>query len=160
MTILLGAACHSECQRRLPSAYLIIWQVGCDQQHNFGVPNGRRAVHRCHSHMRRHACGFKLANDGHDTRAIQAYLGVVSLTSWCASRLGVRGSSQCASHPASVVDSLNQHRGKTRRAALMRIMAAPAPVFLMGAVAASSACTSLLSVAAKRMPAPAPAARQ
>src|SRR6476661_6598706 len=28
-----------------------------------------------HSHMLRHACGFKLANDGHDTRAIQAYLG-------------------------------------------------------------------------------------
>ena len=27
-----------------------------------------------HSHMLRHACGFKLANDGHDTRAIQAYL--------------------------------------------------------------------------------------
>ena len=26
-----------------------------------------------HSHMLRHACGFKLANDGHDTRAIQAY---------------------------------------------------------------------------------------
>ena len=23
----------------------------------------------------RHACGFKLANDGHDTRAIQHYLG-------------------------------------------------------------------------------------
>ena len=28
-----------------------------------------------HSHMLRHACGFKLANDGHDTRAIQAFLG-------------------------------------------------------------------------------------
>jgi site-specific recombinase XerD len=26
-------------------------------------------------HMLRHACGFKLANDGHDTRAIQHYLG-------------------------------------------------------------------------------------
>jgi Phage integrase family len=23
----------------------------------------------------RHACGYKLANDGHDTRALQAYLG-------------------------------------------------------------------------------------
>jgi site-specific recombinase XerD len=32
-----------------------------------------------HSHMLRHACGFKLANDGHDTRAIQAYLGHHSL---------------------------------------------------------------------------------
>jgi len=28
-----------------------------------------------HPHMLRHACGFKLANDGHDTRAIQDYLG-------------------------------------------------------------------------------------
>jgi site-specific recombinase XerD len=26
-------------------------------------------------HMLRHACGYKLANDGHDTRALQAYLG-------------------------------------------------------------------------------------
>ena len=28
-----------------------------------------------HPHMLRHACGFKLANDGHDTRALQDYLG-------------------------------------------------------------------------------------
>ncbi len=26
-------------------------------------------------HMLRHGCGYKLANDGHDTRAIQHYLG-------------------------------------------------------------------------------------
>ena len=26
-------------------------------------------------HMLRHACGYKLANDGHDTRALQHYLG-------------------------------------------------------------------------------------
>jgi site-specific recombinase XerD len=30
---------------------------------------------KAHAHMLRHACGFKLANDGHDTRAYQAYLG-------------------------------------------------------------------------------------
>lgn len=24
-----------------------------------------------HPHMLRHACGYKLANDGHDTRALQ-----------------------------------------------------------------------------------------
>jgi site-specific recombinase XerD len=29
---------------------------------------------KAHAHMLRHACGYKLANDGHDTRAIQAYL--------------------------------------------------------------------------------------
>ena len=28
-----------------------------------------------HPHMLRHACGYKLANEGHDTRAIQHYLG-------------------------------------------------------------------------------------
>jgi integrase len=28
-----------------------------------------------HPHMLRHACGFALANAGHDTRAVQAYLG-------------------------------------------------------------------------------------
>lgn len=28
-----------------------------------------------HPHMLRHACGFYLANQGHDTRAIQLYLG-------------------------------------------------------------------------------------
>jgi type 1 fimbriae regulatory protein FimB/type 1 fimbriae regulatory protein FimE len=30
---------------------------------------------KAHSHMLRHACGYKLANDGHDTRSLQAYLG-------------------------------------------------------------------------------------
>jgi len=30
---------------------------------------------KAHPHMLRHACGFKLANDGHDTRSLQAYLG-------------------------------------------------------------------------------------
>jgi integrase len=28
-----------------------------------------------HCHMLRHACGYKLANDGHDTRSLQSYLG-------------------------------------------------------------------------------------
>ena len=28
-----------------------------------------------HPHMLRHACGYKLANDGHDTRALHHYLG-------------------------------------------------------------------------------------
>ena len=30
---------------------------------------------KAHPHMLRHACGFALANAGHDTRALQAYLG-------------------------------------------------------------------------------------
>jgi len=28
-----------------------------------------------HPHMLRHACGYALANAGHDTRRLQAYLG-------------------------------------------------------------------------------------
>ena len=28
-----------------------------------------------HPHMLRHSCGYKLANNGHDTRALQHYLG-------------------------------------------------------------------------------------
>jgi type 1 fimbriae regulatory protein FimB/type 1 fimbriae regulatory protein FimE len=30
---------------------------------------------KAHSHMLRHSCGYALANKGHDTRALQAYLG-------------------------------------------------------------------------------------
>ena len=30
---------------------------------------------KAHPHMLRHACGYKLANEGHDTRGLQAYLG-------------------------------------------------------------------------------------
>jgi integrase len=34
-----------------------------------------------HVHMLRHACGYKLTNDGHDTRLIQDYLGHKSIMS-------------------------------------------------------------------------------
>ena len=30
---------------------------------------------KAHPHLLRHACGYALANKGHDTRALQAYLG-------------------------------------------------------------------------------------
>jgi len=30
---------------------------------------------KAHAHMLRHACGFALANAGHDTGSLQAYLG-------------------------------------------------------------------------------------
>jgi type 1 fimbriae regulatory protein FimB/type 1 fimbriae regulatory protein FimE len=33
-----------------------------------------------HPHMLRHACGYKLANEGQDTRAIQQYLGRKNIT--------------------------------------------------------------------------------
>jgi integrase len=51
----------------------------------FSVDGFRRMIQRAaiagkleikaHLHMLRHACGFKLANDGVDTRSLQAYLG-------------------------------------------------------------------------------------
>ncbi len=49
--------------------------------HRRVCPDGRACGHRgqiefkAHAHMLRHACGFALANKGHDTRALQAYLG-------------------------------------------------------------------------------------
>jgi type 1 fimbriae regulatory protein FimB/type 1 fimbriae regulatory protein FimE len=36
---------------------------------------GARIGFKTHPHMLRHSCGFVLANKGHDTRALQAYLG-------------------------------------------------------------------------------------
>jgi type 1 fimbriae regulatory protein FimB/type 1 fimbriae regulatory protein FimE len=50
---------------------------------------------RIHPHMLRHACGYKLANDGHDTRALQHYLGhkniqhtsAIPSWSWIGSRI-------------------------------------------------------------------------
>jgi site-specific recombinase XerD len=36
---------------------------------------------KAHPHMLRHACGYALANKGHDTWAIQAWLGHRSITS-------------------------------------------------------------------------------
>ena len=36
---------------------------------------------KAHPHILRHACGYALANKGHDTRAIQGWLGHRSITS-------------------------------------------------------------------------------
>jgi site-specific recombinase XerD len=36
---------------------------------------------KAHPHMLRHACGYALTNKGHDTRAIQGWLGHRSITS-------------------------------------------------------------------------------
>jgi site-specific recombinase XerD len=43
----------------------MVAQLRCDGVKHF----------KAHPHMLRHACGFALANAGHDTRALQAYLG-------------------------------------------------------------------------------------
>jgi type 1 fimbriae regulatory protein FimB/type 1 fimbriae regulatory protein FimE len=42
--------------------------------------NEARLPFAVHPHMLRHACGYRLANDGHDTRAIQQYLGHKNIT--------------------------------------------------------------------------------
>jgi type 1 fimbriae regulatory protein FimB/type 1 fimbriae regulatory protein FimE len=43
----------------------MVTRLGQEAKFKFGV----------HPHMLRHACGYALANRGHDTRALQAYLG-------------------------------------------------------------------------------------
>ena len=39
---------------------------------------------KAHPHMLPHACGYALANRGHDTRALQAYLGRRNIQHRCA----------------------------------------------------------------------------
>ena len=39
------------------------------------VPVAAKFPFPIHPHMLRHACGYKMANDGQDTRALQHYLG-------------------------------------------------------------------------------------
>lgn len=64
-----------------PSAYVFMTERGGPMT----TAGFRKMLARCskisdlmfpiHPHMLRHACGYKLANDGQDTRAIQHYLG-------------------------------------------------------------------------------------
>jgi integrase len=66
-------------QREVASPFVFVSERGSP----FSVSGFRRMIERAasgleikvHPHMLRHACGFKLANDGVDTRALQAYLG-------------------------------------------------------------------------------------
>jgi type 1 fimbriae regulatory protein FimB/type 1 fimbriae regulatory protein FimE len=53
-----------------------------------------------HFHMLRHSCGYKLANDGIDTRAIQDWLGHVSIThtTRCASKTSGATDGSCQRH--------------------------------------------------------------
>jgi integrase len=64
-----------------PGAFVFVSERGAP----LSAPGFSRMVERAgreaklgikvHAHMLRHACGFALTNAGHDTRALQAYLG-------------------------------------------------------------------------------------
>ena len=62
-------------QRESPSSsFVFVSERGAP----LSAPGFSRMVERAATEadlLLRHACGYKLANDGHDTRAIQAYLG-------------------------------------------------------------------------------------
>jgi integrase len=44
---------------------------------------------KAQAHMLRHACGYRLANDGHDAWAIQAYLGHCDIQNTTRHKAGV-----------------------------------------------------------------------
>ena len=68
-------------REKVESPYVFVSQRGGPMTranaHKIVARAGRlaRLPFPAHPHMLRHACGYKLANDGHDTRAIQHYLG-------------------------------------------------------------------------------------
>ena len=64
-----------------------------------------------HPHMLRHACGFKLANDGHDTRALQHYLTGIFV---CARAASGRRSAGIAAAPPSSVMNARRHTSDIR----------------------------------------------
>jgi site-specific recombinase XerC len=64
-----------------------------------------------HPHMLRHGCGFALANKGHDTRALQAWLGHRNIRtrcvipSWRLIGSGISGEIQFDLYPALQIES-------------------------------------------------------
>ena len=71
-----------------------------------------------HSHMLRHGYGYKLANDGQDTRAIQAYLGHRSIQStvryklWHLIASRISGATEGAKGTDPFMPTTLQERGK------------------------------------------------
>ena len=70
------------CASRIPNSPIVFTsERGITLQHRWLRPHGRTGeqqanlAFKAHPHMLRHACRFALANKGHDTRALQAYLG-------------------------------------------------------------------------------------
>ena len=57
---------------------------------------------KAHAHMLRHACGYKLANDGIDTRSLQAYLGPRNIANTVRYTGTATGSTQRSARRANV----------------------------------------------------------
>jgi site-specific recombinase XerD len=78
-------------QREMPEGVRTVYVFVSERLAPLSVAGYQRMVARAdvaagfpflvHSHMLRHSTGYKLANDGHDTRAIQHYLGHRSIAS-------------------------------------------------------------------------------
>ena len=65
---------------------------------------------KVHPHMLRHACGYKLANDGRDTRSLQAYLGHKNIQHTVGTPSWRRGGSKI-SGKTEVASALHEHKG-------------------------------------------------
>jgi site-specific recombinase XerD len=84
----MGALPRLQGETKRPSPYVFVSERGCAP---FTTPGFARLIERAaanaglqlkaHPHMLRHACGYALVAKGHDTRAIQQYLGHRSITS-------------------------------------------------------------------------------
>ncbi len=75
-------------EQKPPSRYIFMTERGQpftpDGFYKLMIRLGERAkVAAARPHRLRHSCGFKLANDGRDTRAIQFYLGHSDIRSTC-----------------------------------------------------------------------------
>jgi integrase len=68
----LRLRCTSAGSSRALPAPILSSVTNCER---CGGSSANRNPSRPHPHMLRHACGSALANKGHDTRALQAYLG-------------------------------------------------------------------------------------
>ena len=89
-----------------------------------------------HPHMLRHGCGYALANAGHDTRALQAWLGHKNIqhtaryTELAPYRLGVSGDRSAMDALRAAArrgpPSLAPRRLAAAKAALVRSLIAPA----------------------------------
>lgn len=69
-----GSPAMTAYQSRQTTFVIVRWS-GKPDCHLLQAPPIKLRFYPVHPHMLRHATGFKLANDGHDTRAIQQYLG-------------------------------------------------------------------------------------